>query len=182
MEEPLPSLHPMPTEHSSASFAPVTIAPAPMFTHLPTTLSTTTALSLTLDMAPISTVPFTREPYHAEAPSPSLTAPTRLAEGATKLAPATAGALPPSLTPVVGMGSFSTVPQSPCTPMPTASIDAPIERKAEPTAYQKAGGPGGRAAHARACRWRGEIDICTNRGVISVSFATRQGEVTRGQK
>ena len=37
---------------------------------------------------------------------------------------------------------------------------AAAERRTEPAAYHRPGGPGGRAAHANELRWRAVSDIC----------------------
>lgn len=153
--QPLPTLQPRPTEHSSASVDRVTTLPAPMTALAPTTLPTTIALSPTTDISPMLaglTPPLTMLPYQTDAPAESLTAPTRLALGAMKLAPPTAGDCPPTLTAVVGITSPSEYDMSPMMAAPALSSAAAAERRIEPAAYHRPGGPGGRAAHANELR------------------------------
>mmetsp|Transcript_29112 Transcript_29112/g.79480 ORF Transcript_29112/g.79480 Transcript_29112/m.79480 type:complete len:164 (-) Transcript_29112:75-566(-) len=88
---------------------PVKRAPAPIRLRSPTREPMTHARSCTTEPAPIEAgalpSPRITEAYHAEAPSPIVTAPTKLEEGATNPAAETLGDCPETLTAVQGMGT-----------------------------------------------------------------------------
>ena len=97
-----------PTEAPSPIVACCTIAPAPTCEPAPIVLPTTTARSPTDESSPTTTgasSPRSRLAYHTDDDGPSVTAPTRFALGATKLASSAEGDLPAAFTSVVGMGT-----------------------------------------------------------------------------
>mmetsp|Transcript_21748 Transcript_21748/g.55971 ORF Transcript_21748/g.55971 Transcript_21748/m.55971 type:complete len:209 (+) Transcript_21748:330-956(+) len=149
-EAPSGTTHPQPIVHSSASVAPLTELPAPIVTRRPTEsgelpVAVSSALSCTLLISPMVMVPAsarTTAPYHTDAPGLSVTAPASVALGATKFWPIV-GALPPTVTAVHGIGSFSSNASEPWTAAPAPSIALPMLRMRLPMLYHSADGPGG---------------------------------------